>query len=316
MERKDFRIIYMGTPDFAVASLASLVDAGFNVVAVVTMPDKAQGRGMKLSYSPVKEYALSKGIELLQPISLKDEDFINRLRELNPDLGVVVAFRMLPEIVWSLPKLGTINLHGSLLPKYRGAAPINWAIINGDKETGVSTFLLKHEIDTGDIIMQAKMPIGENENVGSVHDRMMLLGADSLVKTVDLLLLGDVKAQSQDSINIDPSPAPKLNKENTYINFDNSTLNIHNFVRGLSPYPSAWSELSILGKEKSVYKIYETAITPLDENLDDIKVGESFVRFKNRLFVRTVDSAIEICFLQAQGKKRMKASDFLNGLKN
>lgn len=315
MDKKDFRILFMGTPEFAVASLDALVKNGFNVVAVVTMPDKPQGRGMKLTHSAVKAYATEHEIEVLQPEKLKDEVFVKRLGELKIDLAVVVAFRMLPEIVWQMPRYGTINLHGSLLPKYRGAAPINWAIIKGEQETGVTTFRLKHVIDTGDIILQEKMPITHSDNAGTIHDKMKVLGADVLVKTVEMFLDGEPKATSQTDIAVEPTPAPKLNKENTLIDFSQSAFDVFNFVRGLSPYPSAWCSLKIWGEEHT-FKIFETSVPTDTLSLPQIdEVGNTAVYDKNRLFVKTADGVIEIIELQESGKKRMKAKDFINGLK-
>lgn len=316
MEKKDLRILFMGTPEFAVESLDALVKNGFNIVAVVTMPDKQQGRGMKLAYSAVKTYAIENGIEVLQPEKLKDENFIARLQQLDLDLSIVVAFRMLPEVVWQMPKYGTINLHGSLLPKYRGAAPINWAIIKGEKETGVTTFRLKHIIDTGDVLLQEKMPITESDNAGSIHDKMKVLGADVLIKTIEMFLDGEPSATPQTDINIEPTPAPKLNKENTEIDFSLSPREVFDFVRGLSPYPSAWCSLNINNNDY-LFKVFEVAIVDANTNiLNNAEIGKTFISDKNKLFVKTNDGIIEIIELQQSGKKRMKAKDFLNGIRS
>ena len=309
MDKKDLRIIYLGTPDFAVESLRALVENGYNVVAVVTMPDKPAKRGHQLQFSPIKEYALSVGLPVLQPERLKDPDFIEQLRSFNADLQIVVAFRMLPEIVWDMPRFGTFNLHASLLPQYRGAAPINWAIINGETTTGITTFFLKHDIDTGNIILQESIPIGENENVGSVHDRLMNLGAQLVLQTVDLILSGNVPTTpQQDSGNL--KPAPKLFKETCEINFNQSPQAIHNFVRGLSPYPTAWTQLNINGKE-DVYKIYE--VEPLNI-AHHLSAGSIQTDLKTYLHVACKDGFVNILSIQAPNKKRMNIRDFLNGI--
>ena len=298
------RIIYMGTPEFAVAPLKALVEGGYNIVAVVTMPDKPAGRGHHVQYSAVKEYALSVGLPLLQPEKLKDETFIEELRSYNADLQIVVAFRMLPEVVWAMPRLGTFNLHASLLPQYRGAAPINWAVINGDKETGVTTFMLKHEIDTGNIILQERIPIGEDENVGSVHDRLMELGTELVLKTVDLIDESDTKGTPlpttpQDEIAAeDLRPAPKIFKETCEIDTTKTVAEIHNFVRGLSPYPAAWCNLTIGGTTYENVKVFATQ------------------KGKGAISLQCADGEISLTELQLPGKKRMNAKDLLNGLQN
>ncbi|MBQ0035277.1 MAG: methionyl-tRNA formyltransferase [Bacteroidales bacterium] len=303
MEKKDLRIIYMGTPDFAVASFAALVENGYNVVACVTMPDKPAGRGHHLQYSPVKEYALEHQIPVLQPEKLKDEMFLEELRSYNADLQIVVAFRMLPEVVWNMPRLGTFNLHASLLPQYRGAAPINWAVINGDKRTGITTFFLKHEIDTGNLILQQEIEIGEDENVGSVHDRLMELGKDLVLKTVDLIIESEttgvpVKTTPQVESE-DLRPAPKIFKETCEIDFGKTSAEVKNFVRGLSPYPAAWCNLTIGEKTFENVKVY--AVCPSNGG--------------NPLSVKTTDGYVDILELQVPGKKRMAARDFLNGIR-
>lgn len=293
----------MGTPEFAVAPLKALVEGGYNIVAVVTMPDKPAGRGHHVQYSAVKEYALSVGLPVLQPEKLKDETFIEELRSYNADLQIVVAFRMLPEVVWAMPRLGTFNLHASLLPQYRGAAPINWAVINGDKETGVTTFMLKHEIDTGNIILQERIPIGEDENVGSVHDRLMELGTELVLKTVDLIDESDTKGTPlpttpQDEIAAeDLRPAPKIFKETCEIDTTKTVAEVHNFVRGLSPYPAAWCNLTIGGATYENVKVFATQ------------------KGKGAISLQCADGEISLTELQLPGKRRMAAKDLLNGLR-
>ena len=309
MTKKDLRIIYLGTPEFATASLKALVEGGYNVVAVVTMPDKPAGRGHQVQYSDVKKYALEVGLPILQPEKLKDEAFLEELRSYHADLQIVVAFRMLPEVVWAMPRLGTFNLHASLLPQYRGAAPINWSVMNGDKETGVTTFLLKHEIDTGNLIMQERLPIGEDENVGSVHDRLMELGTSVVLKTVDRII--DCESQGI-ALPTTPQPelaelrpAPKIFKEDCEIRFAEKTAEeVHNFVRGLSPYPAAWANLTINGQAFENVKIYKVEIS----KYRDIEIS------KNDIIVPCKEGAVRILELQAPGKKRMDAKSFLNGI--
>ena len=309
MTKKDLRIIYLGTPEFATASLKALVEGGYNVVAVVTMPDKPAGRGHQVQYSDVKKYALEVGLPILQPEKLKDEAFLEELRSYQADLQIVVAFRMLPEVVWAMPRLGTFNLHASLLPQYRGAAPINWSVMNGDKETGVTTFLLKHEIDTGNLIMQERITIGEDENVGSVHDRLMELGTSVVLKTVDRII--DCESQGI-ALPTTPQPelaelrpAPKIFKEDCEIRFAEKTAEeIHNFVRGLSPYPAAWANLTINGQAFENVKIYKVEIS----KYRDIEIS------KNDIIVPCKEGAVRILELQAPGKKRMDAKSFLNGI--
>ena len=309
MTKNDLRIVYLGTPEFAAASLQALVEGGYNVVAVVTMPDKPAGRGHQVQYSDVKKYALSVGLPILQPEKLKDEVFLEELRSYKADLQIVVAFRMLPEVVWSMPRLGTFNLHASLLPQYRGAAPINRAVMNGDKETGATTFMLKHEIDTGNMILQERIPIGEDENVGSVHDRLMALGTELVTRTVDLIIECEnkgiaVPTTPQPEI-AELRPAPKLFKENCEILFDEmSAEEVHNFVRGLSPYPAAWANLTINGKIFENVKIYSVE-----------KVQRDKVQSTKELIVPCKEGAVRILELQAPGKKRMDAKAFLNGIR-
>ncbi|MDO4692242.1 MAG: methionyl-tRNA formyltransferase [Porphyromonadaceae bacterium] len=316
MNKTDFRIVYMATADFALPSLQALVEGGYNVRAVVTMPDKPAGRGMKLQESSIKRYAQSVGIEVLQPVKLKDEAFVNRLREIAPDLGIVVAFRMLPEVVWSLPRLGTINLHGSLLPRYRGAAPIHWAVINGDTETGVTTFRLKHELDTGDIILQAPMPIAPDETTGQVHDRMMALGAETLLKSVDLFLSSEPTTVSQAAIGESPTEAPKLTKENTQVNWHKSARELYNFIRGLYPYPSAWAELQVPQLEEPIVcKLHASQVVERAAEHLGKEVGQVVVIGKKHLDVICGEGVLRITQLQPSGKKSMPASAWLNGLR-
>lgn len=301
----------MGTPDFAVESLRALVDGGYNVVAVVTMPDKPAGRGHQLQYSAVKQYALSVGLPILQPERLKDEEFLAQLKSYNADLQIVVAFRMLPEVVWNMPRLGTFNLHASLLPQYRGAAPINWAVMNGDHETGATTFMLQHEIDTGNIILQERLPIAADENVGSVHDRLMLMGSGLVTRTVDAIIEADnqglpVSTVPQDNT-IELRPAPKIFKDTCAINFSQSAEQVRNHIRGLSPYPAAWiSQMPLshpLAELLQGAKVYKAAVTQHAEQ-------------KGHIIVPCADGYIDLLELQLPGKKRMEAAALLNGLKN
>ncbi len=313
MTKQDLRIIFMGTPDFAVESLRALVENHYNIVAVVTMPDKPAGRGHQLQFSAVKQYALSVGLPILQPERLKDETFLEELRSFNADLQIVVAFRMLPEVVWAMPPMGTFNLHAALLPQYRGAAPLNWAVINGETETGATTFFLKQEIDTGDMILQEKMPIGDDENVGSVHDRLMVMGAQLVLRTVDLIAEGKAVRTPQPILPEDQmKPAPKIFKETCEINFNQSARAVHNFVRGLSPYPAAWAKLTIGGQEQ-VVKIYKTA--PVDSAVLEAPAGTIITDNKSYLRVATMDGYVDILELQLPGKKRMDIRSLLNGIK-
>lgn len=312
MTKEDLKIVFLGTPDFAVESLRRIVDGGYNVVGVVTMPDKPAGRGHKLYQSPVKEFALERGLHLMQPVKLKDQEFVDELRSLNADLFVVIAFRMLPEVVWAMPRLGTFNLHASLLPRYRGAAPINWAVINGDTETGVTTFFLKHEIDTGDIIAQERIEILPTDNVGDVHDRLMMLGADLTIKTIDDIIAGTLTTVPQDQLigDSEPTPAPKIFKETCQIDWAASAEQVHNLVRGLSPYPAAWSMLTDGDSEIGAVKIFETRI---EDGNSALTPGEVSI-VDGRLAVGSGDGkAIEILSLQVPGKRRMSTSDFLRG---
>lgn len=302
------KIVFFGTPEFAVESLRALVDNGYDVAAVVTMPDKIGGRGHKVIESDVKKYAVEKGLPVLQPEKLRDPDFIATLKNINADLFIVIAFRMMPEIVWGMPRLGTFNLHGSLLPKYRGAAPINRAIMNGETETGVTTFFLNHEIDMGDIIDSRSIQIGENENVGSVYDRLMHLGADMVIETVKNIENDTLQSKPQPEGEF--IPAPKIFKEDCRINWQRSAKEVHNQVRGLSPYPAAFCTMTDTADKKQDIKIFETRIAPDMETL--LNPGQVLIDGK-RLFVGTSDGIVEILEVQPSGKKRMPVAAFLLG---
>lgn len=306
------RIIFMGTPEFAVASLDALVKKGFDIIAVITAPDKPAGRGMKLSQSAVKKYALENGLRVLQPEKLKDPSFLEELRSLKADMQIVVAFRMLPEVVWNMPPLGTFNLHGSLLPQYRGAAPINWAIINGEKETGVTTFKLRHEIDTGDILMQESFPIGEDETAGEVHDRMMHIGADLLVRTVIGLTEGALVPLPQNKLvgsqhhpGLEIKHAPKINTETCRINWSQTADKIHDLVRGLSPFPGAFTTLN--EKMLKIYRTKKEIIFPSHTEGDLVTDGKTFLKFACN------NGYIHLLEIQLEGKKKMEVTEFLRG---
>lgn len=303
---KGLRLVFMGTPEFAVASLDALYQGGCNIVGVITAPDKPAGRGMQLQQSAVKKYAVEKELNVLQPEKLKNPGFLEELKALNADLFIVVAFRMLPEAVWNMPPLGTINLHGSLLPHYRGAAPINWAVINGEKETGVTTFKLKHEIDTGNILLQDKFPIAENATAGEVHDQMMHIGAQLLLKTVKGLADNSIEEQPQDTI--DPSTlkhAPKIFTETCRINWNKPTEEVYNLIRGLSPYPAAFTSLN--GKMLKIYRAEKEITAPSKAAGEFITDGKQYLKFA------TADGYISVTELQLEGKKKMKADEFLRG---
>ncbi|MCB0572573.1 MAG: methionyl-tRNA formyltransferase [Phaeodactylibacter sp.] len=294
----------MGTPEFAVPSLDILVRNGYKAVGVVTATDKMGGRGLKQVIQPaVKQYAIKHGIPVLQPQNLKSPEFLEALRQLEGNLQVVVAFRMLPEAVWALPSYGTFNLHGSLLPRYRGAAPINWAVINGESETGVTTFFIKNEIDTGDIILQERMPVGENDTAGDVHDSMMLLGAETVLKTVRLIESGNVELQKQDHSMA--TKAPKLYHETCEIDFAQPTQKVHDFIRGLSPYPAAWCSLD--GKELKILRTAKVLTPPSHPPGTFVSDNKNFLR------AATLDGYLEIQELQLEGRRRMVVRDFLNG---
>ena len=316
MDKKDLRIVYMGTPEFAVESLKRLVEGGYNIVGVITMPDKPMGRhGSVLQPSPVKQYAVSQGLKVLQPEKLKNEEFVAELRDLNADLQIVVAFRMLPEVVWSMPRLGTFNLHASLLPQYRGAAPINWAVINGDTETGITTFFLKHEIDTGEIIDQVRVPIADTDNVEVVYERLMRLGGDLVLKTVDAILEGSVKTIPQEELAQvgELRPAPKIFKETCRIDWTIGVKRIYDFVRGLSPYPAAWTELYQEGADPIMLKIFETEKLFCEHSLAP---GTIVTDCKTYFKIASSDGYVNVLSLQLAGKKRMEINDFLRGYRH
>ncbi|KAB6101089.1 MULTISPECIES: methionyl-tRNA formyltransferase [Bacteroides] len=322
MKKEDLRIVYMGTPDFAVEALRQLVEGGYNVVGVITMPDKPAGRGHKIQYSPVKQYALEQNLPLLQPEKLKDEAFVEALREWKADLQIVVAFRMLPEVVWNMPRLGTFNLHASLLPQYRGAAPINWAVINGDTETGITTFFLKHEIDTGEVIQQVRVPIADTDNVEVVHDKLMMLGGKLVLETVDAILNGTVKPIPQEEMAVvgELRPAPKIFKETCRIDWNQPVKKIYDFIRGLSPYPAAWSELIASEKESVVVKIFEVEkiVKKNDKRCRNsrgrfCKVGSIETDGKKYIKVSVPGGFVSILSLQLPGKKRLKIDELLRG---
>lgn len=310
MKKEDLRIVYMGTPDFAVESLRCLVEGGYNVVGVITMPDKPAGRGHKIQFSPVKQYALEQNLPLLQPEKLKDEAFVQALRAWKADLQIVVAFRMLPEVVWNMPRLGTFNLHASLLPQYRGAAPINWAVINGDTETGITTFFLKHEIDTGEVIQQVRVPIADTDNVEIVHDKLMTLGGRLVVETVDAILDGSVKPISQDEMAVvgELRPAPKIFKDTCRVNWDQPVKRIYDFIRGLSPYPAAWSEWTNPAGETVAVKIFESEKVM---EAHCLAPGTILTDGKNYLKVAAADGFVNILSLQLPGKKRLMTKELL-----
>lgn len=311
-KKEDLRIVYMGTPEFAVEALRCLVEGGYNVVGVITMPDKPAGRGHKLQYSPVKQYALEQGLPLLQPEKLKDEAFVRALREWKADLQIVVAFRMLPEVVWNMPRLGTFNLHASLLPQYRGAAPINWAVINGDTETGITTFFLRHEIDTGEVIQQVRIPVADTDDVGVVHDKLMVLGGKLVTETVDAILNDAVKPIPQEEMAVvgELRSAPKIFKETCRIDWNQPVKRIYDFIRGLSPYPAAWTELVQPDGEAVVVKIFETEkILKSHQSAP----GTLLTDGKTYIHVAAADGFIGIRTLQLPGKKRLKTDELLRG---
>jgi methionyl-tRNA formyltransferase len=314
MSPKEIRIVFMGTPDFAVESLKALVENGYNVVGVITAPDKPAGRGRQLSESAVKQYAIQQSLRVLQPEKLKNPEFIAELESLKADLQIVVAFRMLPEIVWSMPPMGTFNLHGSLLPQYRGAAPLNWAVINGETETGVTTFLLSHEIDTGRIMFQEKIEIAENDTVGDLHDRLMVIGASLVVKTVDALAVGNVEAIDQEHLIDNPEKikhAPKIFKDDCRIDWTKDTESVRNLIRGLSPYPAAWTELKHSIKEEVLTaKIFAAT---RDNSSLSAAPGTLHTDGKKFLKIACPDGWLSITDIQLSGKKRMKTDELLRG---
>ena len=315
-KKEDLRIVYMGTPEFAVESLKCLVEGGYNVVGVVTMPDKPMGRHQDvLRASPVKQYAVEHGLRVLQPVKLKDEAFVEELRSLHADLQIVVAFRMLPEVVWNMPPMGTFNLHASLLPQYRGAAPINWADINGETETGITTFFLKHEIDTGEVIQQVRIPIADTDNVGVVHDKLMELGGRLVVETVDNILAGTIRPIPQEEMAVEGPlhPAPKIFKETCRMDWQKMLKPLYDFVRGLSPYPAAWCEM----KDEATGKVYTLKIyeTEKESCVCHEPAGKVVSDGKTYLKVAVDGGYLRLKEIQLTGKKRMRIEDFLRGFR-
>lgn len=295
------KIVFFGTPDFAVPSLEKLVRSNHEVVAVVTAPDKERGRGRKISFTPVKEFAVKFEIPLLQPEKMKDDKFYEELKSFDADLFVIVAFRILPERIFSLPKYGSFNLHGSLLPRYRGAAPIQWAIMNGDKKTGLTTFFLEKQVDTGNMLLTTELPIGDDDDIGTMHDKMSMAGADLVLKTVELIDSGNYNLQKQDDTQA--SPAPKITKETCEINWDKPARVIFNQIRGLSPFPGAY-----FTHNEKTYKVYKSKI------ISDKKLNPSEVETtKKEIYVGCSDCCVEILIIQPEGRKRMTAEEFLRG---
>ena len=316
MDKKDLRIVFMGTPEFAVGTLRALVEGGYNVVAVVTQPDKPVGRHQdQLHQSEVKQYALAQGLPVLQPVKMKDPDFVNRLAGYRADLQVVVAFRMLPEVVWAMPRFGTFNVHAALLPQYRGAAPINWAVINGETETGVTTFFLDHDIDTGRIILQKRFAIPDDADVEYVYDGLMGLGAQAAIETINLILQGNgtIPSEPQDNLaqGMELHGAPKIFKDTCRINWQQPQKRVYDFIRGLSPYPGAWTTYNRKGKD-TVLKIFKTAKTQRKAT------GEpgSMQVDGGKLYANCADGQLQVLELQQSGKRRMQAADFINGWQN
>ena len=309
MTKRDLKIVFMGTPAFAVETLKALVENHYNIVGVVTMPDKPAGRGHKMQESEVKKYAISQNILVLQPEKLSDADFINKLESLKADLNIVVAFRMLPEAVWDMPKHGTYNLHASLLPQYRGAAPINWAIINGETVTGVTTFKLVHEIDSGNIAYQSKLKIGDRDNAGVIHDKLMMIGGQLVLKTVDSIIDESISLQAQDNDTTHLIPAPKIFKETCKIVWRSKAEEIDSFIRGLSPYPAAHTTLE-RGNETINIKIFDALPFIHEHTLIE---GSILATNPSILDIAVENGFIRILELQVQGRKRMKTEDFLNG---
>lgn len=313
MNAKDLRIVFMGTPEFAVPSLRALVRSGYNVVGVVTTPDKPAGRGQKLHESDVKIAARELGLPILQPEKLRDPAFVSTMEELRPDLGIVIAFRMLPEVVWAMPRLGTFNLHASLLPQYRGAAPINWAIINGESKTGVTTFLLNHEIDKGAILGQVEMPIQPEDNVGTLYDRLMTVGADLVVQTVERIAAGEITPVVQSDEDTSLRPAPKIFKNDCLIDWTQSGKRIIDFIRGLSPYPAAWTRLLREEQEANSGKIFEARF---EAGGPEAPCGTIDTDNRKYLRIRCADGWIDVLSLQLSGKKRMAAQELLLGFRD
>lgn len=316
MTGKKLRIVFMGTPDFAVPSLEMLVENGYNVVGVITAPDKPAGRGKKLTESAVKKFAIKNNLKILQPEKLRNPEFIEELKSLNADLQIVVAFRMLPEVVWNMPRLGTFNLHASLLPQYRGAAPLNWAIINGETKTGVTTFLLSHEIDTGKILFRQETKIGKNDTVGDIHDRLKITGAELVLKTVEALAQGNVKPVNQEDLTQNEilKSAPKIFKEDIKIDWNKKAQTIRNLIRGLSPYPAAWANLVHNETGRSfTCKIFFAQPVISEETFRPGTIDSDGETWLN---VACADGWLSITDIQLSGKKRMGVADFLRGFRD
>ena len=313
MTKNNLKIVFFGTPEFAVESLKRLVENNCNICAVVTAPDKQAGRGQHFAQSEVKKFAVEHGLRIMQPEKLKDEKFVDELRAINADLFIVIAFRMLPEVVWAMPRLGTFNLHASLLPKYRGAAPINWAVINGETETGVTTFFLKHEIDTGDIIQQKKISVGIKDNVGIIYDKLMHLGADMVIETVNEIANGNVHTTPQSELESGtmPTPAPKIFKDTCHIDWNQPAISVYNLIRGLSPYPAAWTQFKKNDKTYQI-KIFETELPTAFTEDSSTQPGHAYAQ-NGKLFIACNDAKLEILSLQLAGKKRMSTAEFLRG---
>ena len=312
MHDKKLKIVFFGTPEFAVASMEAILAEGHEIVAVVTGPDKPAGRGKHIMQSAVKQAAVARGLKVLQPEKLKDPLFVDELRSLGADLFVVIAFRMLPEIVWTMPRLGTFNLHASLLPRYRGAAPINWAVINGDRQTGVTTFFLKHEIDTGDVISRESIEISDSDNAGTIHDRLMELGARLTARTCNDIAAGNLHSIPQCELEGEPCPAPKIFKDTCRIDWNQPAAKIHNLIRGLSPYPAAWTTLEAESAETSTMKIFSSTV--LSSQASD--PGRITISGKNSIIADCADFQLEITSLQPQGKRRMSPDEYLRGCRS
>lgn len=310
-EKKNFSIVFMGTPEFAVTILDKIYTEDYTIKAVVTAVDKPAGRGRKIQESDVKKYAIEKNLHLLQPENLKDQSFQDELQKLNADLFVVVAFRMLPKSVWNIPEKGTINLHGSLLPQYRGAAPINWAVINGEKKTGVTTFFINEKIDTGDLLLQKEMEISPNETAGEIHDRMMHLGAETVVQTIKMIQSNEIKAIPQKTQDIKLKTAPKIFKNDCLLDFNLPIDRLHNLIRGMSPFPTAWFQIKKKDQEQpKIFKVYYSEVVNAQVNS---KV--EFEKSDNELHLKTIHGTLNLKTIQLEGKKRMDAKQFLTGFK-
>lgn len=314
MQKKDIKIVFMGTPDFAVESLKKLTENNFNIVGVVTSPDKPAGRGQKIRTSSVKKYALDNNLRILQPLNLKNPSFLKELKELDPDIQIIVAFRMLPKSIWSIPKYGTFNLHSSLLPDYRGAAPINWAIINGEKKTGVSTFFINEEIDTGDILLQKEVNITKEMNAGELHNVLMNVGADLVIETLNKITEKNILPIKQYNLNLNNiKPAPKIFKNDCKINLEDTIENIYNKIRGLNPLPGAWCN-TIIDNKEYVLKIFDTSIISTKEQSKNDYNNFYIYNDDNNLIIKLNDGLLKVQSLQLSSKNKMNAKDFINGI--